>query len=99
MSFCFNCLFHVISEQQKYVRLQVLTAVWLKVKTLWDVMPCRWANGLRCFEVLSSLLTVKRSKYRLTMKEFEYCFWFCVYQTQIIHVTDSVCFEQQALNE
>lgn len=55
MCFYFLFLFCVSSKQQKYVRLQVLTAVWLKVKTSWDVMPCRWANGLRCFEVLSSL--------------------------------------------
>ena len=53
MCFYFHFLFRVSSKQQKYVRLQVLTVVWL---TMWDVMPCRWANGLRCFEVLSSLL-------------------------------------------
>jgi len=56
MSFYFHFLFRVSSKQQRFVRLHLLSAEWLKDETMWDLMPCRWANGLRCFEVPSSLL-------------------------------------------
>jgi hypothetical protein len=32
------------------VRLEILTAVLLRIRIFWDVMLCWWASGSHCFE-------------------------------------------------